>query len=549
MRFVSDDALDNDAADNLAKAIDVYYASSEINKPLTRQTDTQLATLGLRKLGTLYDVFSGGAQYQIVDTLTPAEATTDQTLVDIEDDATLVFKMQEEAGNIFQGKEIPAFDLQVIAMQNTVEADSFGTDYDAKANGLPDHPEWGNLNTTASAKAVDGADTVVTATGAVLTMPAGAVDAGTDVSLTVEPGIMNTGITVGDNNTAVTYDIKVTPETNTVLKKVELNIGSGKTGLVVYHNATAMTKLTAANTTAEGYFYDPSTGILTIWSKTFSPFTIITAKPAVVKAADAVAAINNAKSGDTVVLGEGAVELPATLPDNVLIKGSSAEDTKVDAGAWYGRTNAVNVNIENVTFTPATEGDGRILRMKGEGSFKNCVFDNDDNWSSVYELVQTGDMTFEGCKFEAKAYACNFSTTKDTLLFDNCDFTGWNSWGDGGQIVIKNSKFHRSSSYGVICSWTDITIENCELDAGVEIYSHKVPKVWRINNTTKNGVKITAENIKTLFDTTDTDVTDIWNLCECYVDGVRVPADQQVFIGGGEGAQGVPTENPPIPID
>ncbi len=512
LRFVSDDDL---TKAKLADAIDVYYVPEDVAAPDSRPDFTTEPYVNYYK-GTLAEVFSG--------TVDPIEDKLEEN--QDADYATIVLKMKEKAGNEYQGEALPAFDLQLIAMQASYEEDTFGKDYDEKANGIPDHPEWGGLNTKASAKAVDGEDTVINGVGATLTIPAGAYDDGTAVAFEVKEGTTPGGIVIGDDNTAMTYDISVTPEETVSLKKVELNIGKGKSGLVVYHETTAMTKLTADNTTAEGYFYNPATGMLTIWSKTFSPFTIITAKPTTVAVADAVEAIEAAKSGDTVVLGEGTVALPANLPENVLIKGSTSGETKVDAGALLSKTQPVSVNFENVSFNPATGGDGRILNMKGEGTFTNCVFDNGNSWSSVYGVTQTGDVTFDGCTFKANAYACNFGTTSGTLLLKNCDFTGWNSWGDGGKIVIEDCKFHMSASYGVICSWADITISNCELDDGVQIYAHKVPKVWTINNTTKNGVKITAENIKSMFDITDSDVTDIWNICECYVDGVRVPADE-----------------------
>ena len=221
----------------------------------------------------------------------------------------------------------------------------------------------------------------------------------------------------------------------------------------------------------------------------------------------------------------GAYKLPASMP-KVSIIGQTPKTTSVDAGAWFNTNsnNPVVVDISNVSFVQPENKD-RILQGAFSGDFDNCVFDNGTEWAAIYNANQTGDITFRNCTFRSTAYDCNFGHTKGTLKFENCDFTGWSSFGDGGQLVFKNCKFHKSNSYGVICSWTDITIEDCELDSDIEIYAHKVPKVWKINNTTKGGTKITAANIKNMFDITDTDVTDIWNLCELYVDGTRVAAD------------------------
>ena len=484
LRFVSDEDI---SSAKLAEAIDVYYAPSEITQPRTRPVD--LTSEGLVKLGTLKEVFDGTVD-SIDDTLIPG--------VDEDDAATIVLKMQESAGNEYQGLAIPDFDLQVIAMQLNYETDTFDKDYDKNANGIPDHPEWGGLNTKASAKAVAGEATVVEATGATLTMPADAVAADTAVAFEVKAGEMPDGITVGDNNTAMTYDITVTPN-NEALKKVELNIGSGKTGLVVYHEAAAMTKVDADNTGAEGYFYNPATGILTIWSKTFSPFTIVTAKPSALALSDdkteataAVAeAIAAAESGDTVVLGAGEAELPATIPANVLIKGKEDGSTELDtvnvSGTNTGRLE--NIAVENVTFVSPTrtnpkdagtpneyEWDGIISHKTtlNNVTFTNCDFVSD--WATeracnaIYGGNAEGEVVFDGCTISADVYGVNFSHVDGTLIFRNCDITGWNSFGGakvaGGEskVIFENCTFHKSD-YGTLRFYQNAEVKNCTFDA------------------------------------------------------------------------------------
>ena len=54
----------------------------------------------------------------------------------------LVYGMDEQADNAFQGKSFSA-DVTVMATQASKEEDGFGSsDYDAAADGTPDHPEW-----------------------------------------------------------------------------------------------------------------------------------------------------------------------------------------------------------------------------------------------------------------------------------------------------------------------------------------------------------------------------------------------------------------------
>lgn len=115
------------AADvDLAKVIDVYYASTEVEKPATRDLS------GLTRIGTLREVIDASVAGTdvtkvITDTLIPAEDNT-------ADYATIVLKMQESAGNEYQGKNIgSAFDIQIQAIQYTYEADSFDNQYDVGA--------------------------------------------------------------------------------------------------------------------------------------------------------------------------------------------------------------------------------------------------------------------------------------------------------------------------------------------------------------------------------------------------------------------------------
>jgi len=486
LRFVSDDDL---SAAKLAEVIDVYYAPAEVNKPTTGRPDLTQTPYNAYYLGTLADVFSGKVA-PINDYLLAEDDPATTTVDEREDYATIVLKMKESAGNEYQNEALPAFDLQLMAMQYAYEKDTFDEHYDDNANGIPDHPEWGNLNTSASGKAVAGQPTVVDAVGAKLTMPADAVAADTQVSLEVAPGTMNSSITVGDNNNAVTYDITVTPADDTVLKKVELNIGKAKTGLVVYHAAAAMTKLADdTNTTAEGYFYNPGTGILTIWSKTFSPFTIVTAKPASVvfsaEKAEATAAVEEAvaaaESGDTVVLGSGEAVIPTNIPENVMIKGKEDGSTVLDTTSISGKNTGTldDVAVENVTFTSSnTETWDGIISHKTtltDTTFDNCTFDatTDNRSNAIYGGTINGETVFENCEIKADVYGINFSYVNGTLVLRNCDITGWNSFGGaktaGGEskVIVENCRFHKGD-YGVLRFYQNAEVKNCTFDDDFE---------------------------------------------------------------------------------
>ena len=112
-------------AGDLAEVIDVYYAPEPVQV-------TGRDTSKLKKLGTLKDVFDGAENTVISDTLIPEPKDGDTA--DTEDFATIVLKMQETAGNEYQGLSVGGgFDLRLLATQYTYEEDSFDDQYDADA--------------------------------------------------------------------------------------------------------------------------------------------------------------------------------------------------------------------------------------------------------------------------------------------------------------------------------------------------------------------------------------------------------------------------------
>ena len=128
----------------LANVIDVYVKTSEtaIGYPADRNLE------GYTKVGTVAD---------FVNTI---EATTNGTL--LAGKAAYMasaLKMQESAGNEYQGLSLGEFDIRIFATQYTYEEDSFDEQYDAGA------PWFGDVDT---AWYVDGQDEFVLKSGAEL---------------------------------------------------------------------------------------------------------------------------------------------------------------------------------------------------------------------------------------------------------------------------------------------------------------------------------------------------------------------------------------------
>ena len=183
-------------------------------------------------------------------------------------------KMDEQAGNQYQGLSIDGLGITVYATQANAENDSFGPDYDKDANGNPDHPDWDiTANVTAPvAKDANGAPTKTTVANAdktvEVTVPAAAIDpAAENIELTVTPS-STPKVTVAPDQAVKAYDISVTglADGNTTPVEVKLFVGKGLKGVSVAHKGTALA--------ASDFSYDAATGIVTFSTTSFSPFDV-----------------------------------------------------------------------------------------------------------------------------------------------------------------------------------------------------------------------------------------------------------------------------------
>ena len=116
-KFVSENELTI-----LANVIDVYVkpSATELTYPADRNLD------GYTKVGTVAE---------FVNTI---ETTTYGNLMPIDQEGSVAYlgialKMQETAGNEYQDMSLGAFDIMILATQDTVESDSFNDQYDADA--------------------------------------------------------------------------------------------------------------------------------------------------------------------------------------------------------------------------------------------------------------------------------------------------------------------------------------------------------------------------------------------------------------------------------
>lgn len=214
-----------------------------------------------------------------------AAKTADTTAFD---DLTIEGKMQETAGNEYQGKEIKDISVTVYAVQDTVESDSFGDQYDAKADGTPDmdNEKWSWLDdVTATGTVTAGEDTTLkdrevdpTVTAAI---PAGSTTA-EKLTLIKTKAEAPADLTIAAGNETVTADIKLVDQNGNKVTAQDgkfftltMQLEPNRTVKNFYHHGTALKKSTAASVknANDQYYYDAKTGVVTFTTDDFSPFT------------------------------------------------------------------------------------------------------------------------------------------------------------------------------------------------------------------------------------------------------------------------------------
>ncbi|MDD7672037.1 MAG: TasA family protein [Clostridia bacterium] len=188
-------------------------------------------------------------------------------------------KMDEQAGNQYQGLSIDGLGITVYATQSQYESDSKDNTYDAGADMTPDNLDKmvvANVTKTA----LKDEETILTAEGVTARVPANSVGEGTDLTLTVTPSTEhNVEITTDQN--AQSYEVKLVDQNGNDVTlsdgkfvTVTLNVGKNLGILKFLHNDTELTPVSGIS--GEGqYFYDAGTGILTFSTSSFSPFTAV----------------------------------------------------------------------------------------------------------------------------------------------------------------------------------------------------------------------------------------------------------------------------------
>ena len=297
---------------------------------------------------------------------------TEATLNPTESKAfTISGKMDTAAGNDYQGLTINGVSITVYATQATGEYDSTRNDYDTSAGySVVVLPGTANAamskDTTERKYEYEAADGTVKAE-----IPTNAVAANETPTVSIRPvADAATGkfvVDAGNGTEKVAYEISISniAAGSTELAKVSFKLGAGLTNVALKHENLVMTSKSseADLTTADTFYYDAATGMVTIAVDHFSVFSVTYAAPVATigsttytSLADAFAV---AKDGDTIMLlkntnGNGIKVLPNTFANNGLtvdFNGYVYTVGGVLVGSATTGTNAFQLNQGNkITF-------------------------------------------------------------------------------------------------------------------------------------------------------------------------------------------------------
>ena len=348
------------------------------------------------------------------------------------------------------GTTAPSIDfaVSVLATQDTVEADSFNDQYDANAV-LP--------ATASKTVPAGGAATQITAGEITVALPAN--NENTDNEYKLDVSNTNTEVDAASGETSVSFDATLYLNDTKVtsgdqIYAMTMNIGSGATIASVTHNGNALTE---ANTGADQtYTYDPVSGDLTIYTKTFSPFEINFVGPAAqigdtkyATLADAYAAALAAGAGTTTEIkllrdeiggglgsdGDAQISYVIDFNGHTYTCGTPAVGSTGTKTQGFRVINGQTVTLKNGTLTSEGSDVLMLVHVYGDLTLDNMVVDGSN-------IPGSGRYTISYCKGE--------SVIKDTTVKVNTngkafDVDGGYSGGGEVKVTVESGKF-----YGIV---------------------------------------------------------------------------------------------------
>ena len=422
----------------LANVIDVYVLKSatEIGYP----ADRNLA--GYTKVGTVAEFVNNFAETENGTLLAGEEAYL-----------AIALKMQESAGNEYQGLSLGEFDIKIFATQYTYEKDSFDDQYDKGAT----------VATVADMKAA---------------LAEGATSfnfMGNEINLSygLSKAMVPAGKTVTISNAVVSGK----------------SYGNAADGTVIFENCTF------TNTGAYSIHFDAGNGDVIFKNCELYGWNSFGGS------------LNSVSFYDCALYGNGTYGLIRSYADlyveNCYIDTTNANHSDNYSEGIEAVSGATLTEVNN-TYVATTLSEVMALAKKGnttidakganlgdfnyDGTFANGTVLKNAKFTYVYGASIDGVATFENCEFVSDhSYSANFSDGSYTgkAIFNNCLFDGWSSFGDAITGVEMNGcTFEWNNPYSMLRFYQNAVLTDCDFVAIEGVDTNKTGTVVEFVNCT-----------------------------------------------------------------
>ena len=260
----------------------------------------------------------------------------------------------------------------------------------------------------------------------------------------------------------------------------------------------------------------------------------VNAEYPVISNADFADAIENADAGSVVDLASGTFQLPSnSIPAGVTITGAGKENSVLQVN--NGSITSNDVTIKNIAIkgsgASGTSGSLNIsgnnttienVNYKGQackiaiavstGDSNSGTVIKDTKITNAFRGIQfwrlSGNSVIDNCVLDISGYTFNIDAVapNSTLTVKDSTLNGWTSYTSGIELVtFDNCKFGLHT-YEYLRPYSNTVLTDCEFtSAGYQLNAGGSDAYTiTLNNRTKNGTAITADNVVSLLlDTED----------------------------------------------
>lgn len=304
----------------------------------------------------------------------------------------------------------------------------------------------------------------------------------TNTTLELEIGMQAT-VTKTDDNKIAQSTHKVTELKDStgasVISVVTIKLQPGLRNVVVKHNGNNMTDLNT-NPGDQGYIYDANSGILTIKTSSFSPFTVTFDAPEYVAKIGNVSyttlqgAVDASVAGDTIILQDDVV-----LSKSLVISGGKELTIDMNGFDISAPSRVIKIVHANVTLT----GTGTIYELNDNEYGAVCLYGAETDKGANYSVVTVDEnVTLRGWSGvfvsidEAGTYK-NYgivANIKGKIVLPGMDS---HATKDGAGIYINGSNKNTEGNVPVF------NLDGAEITGNAGIYAAGYAK-WNFRNVT-----------------------------------------------------------------